>query len=156
MLYGQELLDSLTERLEATKRARAERSRRLSDQEMDLGDCFVSTYCNSMTQRELEMKITILENKGLAEFPALFTLDGELVSDNLRETKYGYAFLTTDGKWINPDVKESTLTKKGLKTGTVQKPAWVTMRGEGTGLSGLASSYLAVFPSNRNYWTGKP
>ena len=155
--YGQELLDELRASLQNTKDEQARREERMANCEYDLDDCFVSSFCNGIADRKTQLKIVILEDEGLSDFPALFTLDGKLVTMNLVGTQYGSKFVTPDGQWINPWVKRaSTLAKKGFKVGYVRLPAWVTTRGgEGMGLSGLANLWVDDFPSEFNYWTGE-
>ena len=153
---GPELLDKLLWQLDRLRGEKAQRDSNLADQEYDLDDCFVSARANALAITEAETKIFILGNEGLADFPALFTLDGEFITSDLVKTKYGNKFVTPDGHWVEPYPKrQATLAKKGFKVERILLPAWAALKSYGHGLAGLAGTYVKVFPSSCNYWTGE-
>lgn len=152
MKHGEELLTELRERLGRSRDQQDAREERIASAQVEDTDCFLSTWANDLTRRELAARIGILEAGGLAPFPALFTLDGRLVSDDCRRTRYGRAF-RVGAKWVDADVSDRTLARKGYRMGEVVRPAWAVLRGNGTGLG--ASYWVEVFKAKRNYWTGE-
>lgn len=159
MKYGQELLAALEHELQELKARNDDRFNRVANGDVELRDCFVSTWAGELNQRLLETKIEILRNGGMAEFDELFYLDGTPTNAKLISTSYGIRYLVhrPDGleEWVNPYVKEKTLERKGYKLVTVTRPAWAKIKGSGHGLAGAMSCYVDVFPSRINYWTGE-
>jgi hypothetical protein len=108
-------------------------------------DGFLSQWASGLTAQLKRRQAEILEAGGVAEFPALFTLDGERVNARLIDTRYGRAWAMMDdggaftGEFVSAFPKrESTMTKKGYREGTEVAPARAVMQGQGTGLSGTA------------------
>lgn len=159
MKYGQELLEILEQERAALKARNDARYERVVNGDMELDDCFVSTWAGDLNQRLLEAKIEILQNGGVAEFTELLYLDGTPTGARLLNTRYGTKYLVkhADGteEWVDPHVKEKTLARKGYKLGVVTRPAWAKIAGGGHGLAGMASCYIKIFPSRVNYWTGE-
>jgi hypothetical protein len=95
-------------------------------------DGFMSQWASGLTASKLRLEASIQENGGKAEFPALFDLDGNLVAAKLIDGKYGlvWGILASDDPrsqitgWVSAFPKrESTMTKKGYREGTVLAPA---------------------------------
>lgn len=122
-------------------------------------DGFVSQWASGVCAREDRLKAAVAENGGRWRFPALFTLDGELVAAKAVETRFGFAFgiLESDDprsrfvSWFNPSEARSSDRqwtndgKKGYRVGYVLAPARVELKGSGTGLAGaLSVSAVAV------------
>lgn len=159
MKYGSDLLEAAKRELQELKTRNDDRFNRVVNGDIELNDCFVSAWAGNINQELLQTKIEILENGGVAEFEELFRLDGTPTNAPLVQTKYGSRYLVKrpDGaiEWVNPNVSEKTLARKGYKLGTVIRPAWAKIEGSGLGLAGALSCYVRVFPSHINYWTGE-
>lgn len=104
-------------------------------------DGFLSQWANDLNGRLAVTRAKILENNGMAEFPALFC-DGELVAAKLIHTRYGmrWGVLENDDpkspviQWLG--TSNRALWKFGFTRGIVLAPAWASLDGNGTGLSG--------------------
>ncbi len=160
MKYGQELLVALEQELQELKARNDDRFNRVVNGDVELSDCFVSTWAGGLSQQLLETKVEILRNGGVAEFDELVYLDGTPTNARLVFTRYGSRYLVKrpDGteEWVNPYVSEKTLAKRGYKLETVLRPAWAKISGNGgRGLAGAMSCHVDVFPSRVNYWTGE-
>lgn len=160
MKYGQELLTDLERELKELKARNDNRFNRVANGDVELSDCFVSSWAGRLNQQLLEAKIEILRNGGVAEFQELYYLDGTPTNATLVSTSYGIRFLVhhPDGfeEWVNPYTKEKTLARKGYRLATVIHPAWAKIKGSGYGLAGAMNCCVDVFPSRVNYWTGEP
>lgn len=158
MKYGQELLTALEQELQQLKTRNDDRFDRVVNGDIELSDCFVSSWAGNLNQRLIEGKIEILKNGGVAEFQELYYLDGTPTGARLIHTRHGSRFLIQhpDGmeEWVNPYVSEKTLARKGYKLVTVTRPAWAKIKGSGYGLAGAMNCCVDVFPSRVNYWTG--
>ena len=149
------LLDDLRAELRRVRKADDERQKKISFGERGLSDCFVSNAANSLSRELLEVKIAILESGGVWDFPALYSTDGKLLSNDLIPTKYGSKFLLTHDdekrEWVNPFVQEKILARKGYVLGSVNLPAWACLAGQDRGFSGMSSCYVKIFPADVNY-----
>lgn len=101
-------------------------------------DGFVTQWAHGISADIARRNAEIAANGGLAEFPALFDLDGNLVAAKLVRVYDRYKFahvskwvvLTDDdprsaaAAWINAfPVRKSTMVRKGYTEGTVLAPA---------------------------------
>lgn len=155
-VYGEELLQQLLKSIGRDQQLQVDRL------DKDVEDVALSTWATGWTLRENEAKINILKNGGMAKFytTELCYLDGSPTGAKLCNTKFGrsYRLETDEGvKWINPDVKPTTLEKKGFKLVEYAeiKPAWVKLDGDGKGMAGMFSVYLKTYPSKINFWTNE-
>ncbi len=150
-----ETLEKLREELERLRAEEKRREQKIANQEMDLEECFVTRWATRLNIELVQAKIEILENGGLAEFPALYDLEGNLVCDRTVKTRYGKAFpVEREGgtEWVGCGLKPQTYEKKGYRLGTVKKPAWAYIEGNGgTGLAGAHACYVKIFPADVNY-----
>lgn len=114
-------------------------------------DGFATQAANHLTARQLNLQAQIDDNNGLAEFPALFDLDGNWIPAQLIENKFGgqsWLLLDRTGKSLGIFVnarpaRRSTIAKKGFVEGSVLRPAIAKICGGGKGFSGMASCYVA-------------
>lgn len=114
-------------------------------------DGFLSQWASGLMAEQRRMEADLMENGGTADFPALFTLSGEMVPARLMNTRYGTKFAVYASPaaalsrgdvvaWVDPfPARESTLTRKGYRLGYVRVPARVEMRG------GSATTVRPVF-----------
>jgi len=105
----------------------------------------VIAQTDEIAVKQFALRIVILENKGLWEFDCLTDCNGNFVSGSLVETAFGPAWLLPGGAWQNNSVQNKTLIKKGLKRGKIMHAAWVS----------CATTQPYIYPSKRNFWTGK-
>lgn len=161
MKYGKELLAELNQSLFNSQNVQKERQERIDNWQTDSDDCATSIRMSSHNDSIDRMKIEILENGGLSEFECLCDLKGNVVSEKMVDGRYGACWLIKDeyqeefGKFVGEPRKESTLTRKGLKWGTIKKAAWVSFKSNGSGMMGAYTGQAVVFPSRVNYWTGE-
>lgn len=84
----------------------AENERRIRDQ-VDPGDCFISSWADSLNSKLYQTKARIEEQGGVDEFWGLFNLKGERVRAKLIEGRYGLCWALCDesgrftGKFIS-------------------------------------------------------
>lgn len=150
------LLEKLKGQLESTKENQRQREERIVNAEMEFSDGFVSTWANGQMDSLLNTKIAILENGGVWGFSCLCDLEGNKIPNSKKcHGKFGtvYRVEKEDGsvEWVNPNVKENTLRKKGYTIGTEQLPAWAKLEGSGTGLAGALTVHTVIYPSKKNY-----
>ena len=142
-------METLRGELERLEAEAERREQRIANQEMDLDDCFVSRWSNRINKELVEKQIEIVQNDGRAEFPALYDLEGNLVCDRLVKTRYGLAFpVEREGgtEWVSFNLKPGTFKRKGYVLGKTMKLAWACIEGAGTGIGGMTSCYVKVFP----------
>jgi hypothetical protein len=157
--------------------AEARNARRIEDQ-VDPGDCFISSWADGLTASLYREKARIEEQGGMDEFWGLFNLKGERVRAKLIDGKYGMcwalcneagqftgkfvafvgsvptAFEYTDKAGYMREVKSWTKkvanqAKKGYREGKEMASAEAFMNGEGHGLSGRA--WVAVKRTDGGY-----
>jgi len=101
-------------------------------------DGFVSQWASGCMAAKKRLAAAIADRGGVAEFPALFDLDGNLVAAKLIDGKYGmvWGILASDDpasditEWVTAfPVRESTMAKKGYAEGMVLAPAYADLRG---------------------------
>ena len=120
-------------------------------------DGFLSQWADGLEANRLRLAATLAEDGGLAEFPALFTLDGAYVPARRCESKnYGWGdywmVLDANGKPTGTflpyfPARRTTLAKRGYVEGYVREPAKAVFQGRGHGLSGTA--WVAIVPVNQ-------
>jgi hypothetical protein len=111
-------------------------------------DGALSQWASEINARRLYTEADILENNGLAEFPALFTLDGELVTAIVIDGRFGPCWMLLDnngeslGKFVPfTPARRSTLANKGYTQGTVLRPARAKV---GAHKGGMATAYIDI------------
>lgn len=163
MKTGQELIESLQSSIENQKTIMSNRQDRINKGLTDMDDCFLSERLDNTGISLDQAKIGILENKGLSSFYCLRDIEtNEVVSTRIVNGKYGQCHLIKDefvgkfGRFVGRVKKESTYACKGLKESQYEAPAWACLKaGSGGGMCGVYNSYVQIFPSNINYWTGE-
>jgi len=140
----------------AELRAEATAARRRSAASFDSCDTdgFLSQWAADSMARLYDVQAEILENGGVAEFPALFDLDGTMLDAREVQTRYGWAWAitTADGgtAWFSPSCaqdparKIATDRRKGYFVGRISAPAWATNSGNGVNMAPV------VFRSDRD------
>lgn len=128
-------------------------------------DGFLSQWAGTITATLKRRQADITEAGGVATFPALFDLDGELVAAKLIYGQYGWVWglLPSDDPrgqftgWFNPSRATKAATRrandarKGYQVGLVSAPAWADTEGGGTGLGGCASVYVATYRTDGGF-----
>lgn len=151
----------------ADLRAQAAESDRRAAESFDRCDTdgFVSQWANGITSRQLRLQADILEAGGVAEFPALFDLDGNLVAAKLVDGRYGqsWCLLATDDAdsfaigWFSPsharkgERRLRTDRAKGFTEGTVKAPAKAGIAASGTGLAGAVTAHVTVYRADGGF-----
>lgn len=126
-------------------------------------DGFVSQWCHDLTAREAWANADIVAAGGVAEFPGLFRRsDGARVAAKLIDGRFGlcWAFCDADGDFTGrflPDSKgtpRSRMYREGFEVRQEMVPARAKVCGSGTGLSGLATCYVATVRLDRGFPDG--
>ncbi len=117
-------------------------------------DGFVSQWATDITARQERAEADLVEAGGVAEFEALFDLDGNPVPAKKIDAKYGPCWAILDGwdwdhsaytgEFVSCAKQQSTYERKGYRVGKVMAPAKVILAGGGRGIAGAASLYVAV------------
>ena len=135
-----------------------DRYERINRGETDLDDCFVSQRFNELAIQVAKTKLQLLENGGTSEFPCLRDLEtGEVVTYTTVNGRYGQCWLVDEkfrtkfGTFLGIAARASTYHKKGLEWSTVELPAWVTTKAQGSGMAGAFSSVVTIYPTRKNY-----
>jgi len=127
--------------------ARHERNARESFERCDT-DGFVSQWASGLNAERDRLAASIADAGGVADFPALFDLDGNLVAAKLINGRYGmvWGILASDDpdsevvEWVTAfPARESTMTRKGYREGTVMASAAAKLAGGGRGTAGAAN-----------------
>lgn len=104
-------------------------------------DGFLSQWASDRMSSHHRLEASIADNNGLAEFPALTDLDGNLVPARMVDTRYGSKFVVFANAedantynapvvaWVDPWVKTKTLARKGYRLAYVERPARAEMKG---------------------------
>lgn len=128
--------------------ARHENARRIGDD--DACHLGISAVCESITLRELELKVKVAKKGGMWEFDAL-EKDGQIVNAKLIKGRFGMCWAMCDeqGKFTGEFFGDSRgprskLSKAGYKVVKTLKPARVILAGDGNGLAGLSSVHPVV------------
>jgi hypothetical protein len=111
-------------------------------------DGALSQWASEINARRLYVEADILENDGLAEFPALFTLDGELVAAIVIDGRFGPCWMLLDdageslGEFVPfSPARRSTLEKRGYTQGLVLRPARAKVSAHS---GGMATAYVDI------------
>jgi len=115
-------------------------------------DGFISQWSSGLSAERLYREAQLLEDGGLAEFPALFDLDGNYVPARLIDGRYGECWAILDeagdftGEFITAfPARRATIVKKGYLEGRVKRPARVKVA---SGKGGMATAYVTVYPTD--------
>lgn len=162
-----EMLAELTRMQAQRDQALANNARRY-DQQLDPEDCALSWRCDSLTANMAEEQMRILRQGGVDVFWGLFDkATGQRVRAKRMDVKDAYRSWTSKTVWAMVDengrvveaklpngerkkflpyrpVRPSTLGKYGLEEREELAPAKAIIGGNGKGLSGLASAFIAV------------
>lgn len=128
-------------------------------------DGFLSQWASGINANLDRAKADLLDAGGVADFPALFDLDGRLVPAKLVGTRYGVAWglLPSDNPhsafsgWFNPSAAEDPArarkanARKGYYVGAVAAPAGARIAASGRGLSGCASAYVQTYRTDGGF-----
>jgi hypothetical protein len=113
-------------------------------------DGFLSQWASSITARLCEVKAEVAERGGVWSFVALMEGD-RIVSERTVRSKFGTSWLLSHeeaekfGRTFIPTGPTSRVQSRlGLHEGKVERRAFVTIKGSGTGLSGAANSRVVV------------
>lgn len=137
-------IEMLNEERERVLDVIRDRERRIAECEVEPADCFMSARADSDHLRRIEMQKQILENDGFAWFTEFATLDNQLCSSKLCNTKYGMTNRVEmpDGEIVWTSARtEKGLAKHNLKMVRVKRVAWV--------------DYDGLFPAKINRVTGE-
>lgn len=115
-------------------------------------DGFISQWSSGLTAARLYREAQLIEDGGLACFPALFDLNGNYVPAKLIEGKYGECWALLDetgtftGVFINAwPARRATIANKGFLEGVVKRPARVKVM---SGKGGMATAYVGVYATD--------
>lgn len=123
-------------------------------------DGFLSQFASGLTAQKLRAEAALIEAGGTREVPALFNLDGTVASTHYGRGQFGPYWVLNDAatmrfgkRFVSPSRAQKAATRrrnlrgKGFTIGTIRVDARVEIVGSGTGLSGMASCYVAVVAS---------
>ncbi len=137
--------DQLAQAASLREAARQSRIRSLESFERCDTDGCVSQWAADSMARLYDVQAEILENGGVAEFPALFDIDGNMLDAREVQTRYGWAWAVTtlDGgtAWFNPSHAQdetrriATNRRKGYYVGRISAPAWAANSGRGVSIT---------------------
>lgn len=126
--------DQIAQAASLREQARQGRVRSLESFDRCDTDGCVSQWASDSMAQLYTAQAEILENGGVAQFPALFDLDGNIVDAREVQTRYGFAWAITNTNgsttWFNASRAQDdkrridTDRKKGYYVGTVEAPAW--------------------------------
>lgn len=128
-------------------------------------DGFVSQWANSCMEDLAATGVDLAENRGLAEAPALFDLEGRVVSthrvfkdyygktsvswvlnDGATQRNGGKRFVGESNSVKGIDQEIVLMEKKGFRIGTIEVRSEAVLSGGGKGLSGAGSVRAVVQP----------
>lgn len=122
------------------ERELARRAEQTAQESWDRSDTdgFASQWANSLSAQKHRLQAEIDDNGGMAEFPALADLNGDLIPAKLVSTRYGSAWgvlsdpddpnsnftgFVNESRTSTPEKRAAALAKKGYKVVTVKAPA---------------------------------
>lgn len=135
-------------------REQAGQSRRNSHESFARSDTdgALTQWASDTTANQHLLQAEIAANGGKAQFPALYTVDGQPTTARLASTHYGSAWVidnedAPNGQptWVNRSrastaaKQDAAMGRKGYREGYVWAPAKADLAGSGTGLSGALS-----------------
>lgn len=93
-------------------------------------DGFLSQWASGLSASKARLQATIVENGGVADFLALFTVDGTWVPAKVIDGNYGPRWMVLDGEGRRTGTylpylpaRRNTLASKGYLEGYVTRPA---------------------------------
>jgi hypothetical protein len=155
MKHGEELLQELRAQLASSQQHDREEWERLTNEQPDDCSLIIHQRTAALTQKILQAKIQILENKGMSEFTFWANPDGTKADIKYVKTKFGYAYMIKANGETQFTSSEKKLNQMGYHEQIESLPAWVTASG-GNGFSGLLTTSVSIFKSSTNYYTGEP
>lgn len=141
--YPRPTVQELEARLADMRQRNAETHARRMAEQTDLSDCALSCWAEQSNEAKLLAMLDLARNGYMADFPALFHLDGTPVEGAKQVTfkdRYSFQMVT---KWVinhpngqtewlpftSPSAmtarKAKNLAERGYKVGTVSKPAHI-------------------------------
>lgn len=131
------------------KAAAHDRERHASFERCDT-DGALSQWASDINAKEARLQADIVERGGVAEFTALFDLDGNWVRAKRINARYGdcWMLLDEDGEPTGEfapfcPARKSTLEKRGYREGKVLRPAKAAVGSNGS----LVSTYVYARPT---------
>jgi len=100
-------------------------------------DGYLSQWAADSMARHYHTCAELCDAQGMQERIALFDLDGKLAATRMVTTQYGTAWLTRDGKFVNPSRAKKGVTRyrnlkaKGYTEGTIRIRCGVFSRSDG-------------------------
>jgi len=120
-------------------------------------DGFLSQWASGITAREYRAKADLARSGGKVTTSALFTMTGELVPAKMYETRYGWAWRTVEGRWINESKAQAAEKRRAyleskyeVRVGAVEVPGRVVVRG-----TSKVSVGVSIIPAEDRWWTGE-
>lgn len=152
-------------KLPATKKADAHDAAKQASYERSDTDGYITQWAHGVMSHEARLQAQVDGDGGVAPFPALFDLDGNLVPAKLIDGQYGLVWgvfedATCRGRvteWVNRSnadkaaTRNKNMAKKGYSEGTVMAPAKVVLGGGGTGLAGAMNVMALVMRADDGY-----
>ena len=142
--------------IERTRRAMADRARRIAYCEVEATDCALSMMADRETLSLCERQLEILDAGGYAWLPDYRTLDGEEVEWAWVDTRYGRKLVVDmpDGSqvWTTACTAKG-LAKRGIKRVRALVPAWARLRSNGSSVA--SGCYVETYPTQLNRATGE-
>jgi hypothetical protein len=150
----------MTDKATALRESAAE-NRRKAEESFDRCDTdgFLSQWAHGITAQQKDKQAEIEDKGGVWEFLCLIDEDGELVPAREIKTRYGLAwglFNTIEEANAYDGQIVEWISNAKIKKGAVPyryafqiRPAKAVVAGEGKGLSGAASCYIKVIPTDK-------
>lgn len=123
-------------------------------------DGFVSQWADGISAQRKRAEADLIENGGMADFPALFHLDGTVASTHSAYGQWGQYWVLNDAaaerygkrfyspsKAMDEKRRDANDAKKGFHVGTIRCAARADIVANGTGLAGAATARVAVLPN---------
>lgn len=115
-------------------------------------DGALSQWSSTLSAQKARLQAEIVDAGGVAQFPALFTIDGEYVPAKRIEGNWGPRWMVLDADGVRTEVylpyfpaRRSTLAKHGYCEGFVLRPA---AAGFSEGRGGLVTVYAHKYPTD--------
>lgn len=139
------IIDTAAAKLAADLRAEADRHERERHESWDRSDTdgFLSQWASGLSASLARAKANLIEQGNVAEFSALFDLEGQVISTHSGWGQYGPYFRLTDEaaerfgrRFINPSMandparEHANNAKKGVAVGTIRVAAYADLRGQ--------------------------
>lgn len=149
------IIDTAAAKFAADLRAEADRHERERHESWDRSDTdgFLSQWASGLSASLARAKANLIEQGNVAEFSALFDLDGKVISTHAGWGQYGPYFRLTDEaaerfgrRFVNPSMannperEHANNAKKGFAVGTIRVAAYAEIRGS------MTSAGVAILP----------